>query len=1127
MPTESLHISLLGDLQLTYGSDACTTVLHTVKTARLQALLSYLLLHRAAPQAREHLAFLFWPDTNEAQALTNLRNLLHKLRQALPTPERFLWLDARAVQWRPDAPYTLDVATFEQAVAQATTCTDLADAIELYHGELLPSCYEDWILPERERLRQLALDVLERLITLLEAQRDYRAAISYSQRLLQLEPFNEALYRRLMSLYAANADQAGALRVYQRCAAMLASEFAAEPAAVTQELYQRLQSPSVPAVPPTAHAPEQPPLIGRTAEWQALVQAWSGISHSHGRAHCLLVTGEAGIGKTRLAQELVTWIERQGYSAVTAHCYAAEGALTYAPVLAWLRSAPIYKKLPTVEPIWLSEVARLLPELLTAQPHLPPPGPMTAGWQRQRFFEALARTLLHGPQPRLLLIDDLQWCDRETLEWLHYLLHFAQTHLTPEGRRTNQSYGNLLLLGTVRSEAVAENHPLHTLLLTLRRNDQVTELPLGPLDAIETAALATAVTGQTLTPEQSTALYQETEGNPLFVVETVRADMARGEVGMKGRAGIGHWGIEGSNAPFPSPPPLTLSPKIHAVLQARLAELAPATRQLAGLAATIGRAFPFAVLAKASKQEEEELVCALDELCQRQIVREQSADTYDFTHDKLREATYNSLSAARRHLYHKQVAGALEAVYRNTNGAAGTQTLDTVSGQIATHYELAGDYRAAIHYYQKAAETAHQISANGEAVRAYRRALALAEGPSGQPPDSALYERLGDLLQSLSQYEEARAIFTKALSHATTMTAVQCACIHRKIGSTWREQYDYANAMQFYAAAETALEHADLHPPYRTTHPHLPADHPHTIQVQEVHKGAPAWWAEWLQTQLEIDLVHYWLGEIEESAALQRRLQPLVEQHATLGQQAAFFQRRGQLEFRRQRSVATAEAVSYIQRSFALYQEAGLLDALPAAHFMLGFMLLWHDDLDAAVTELQTALQLAKQHGDLSLQTRALTYLTIAVRRRNQVATTQELVIQALTAASNAHMPEYSALARANQAWLAWREGDYAAVRDHGAAALALWQQLPVTHASAPFQWTALWPLLAAALQEEELVTAVDYGRALLDPHQQQLPTSLATALAQAHQAWDDSAPAVALSLLHHAVALAQQLHYL
>lgn len=1122
MPIDVLHIALLGDLQLTYEGDSYPTVLHTVTTARLQALLTYLLLHRTASQAREHLAFLFWPDTSEAQALTNLRNLLHKLRQALPTPERFLLIDARSVQWRPDAPYTLDVATFEQAVAQATTCPDLASAIDLYRGELLPRCYDDWILPERERLRQLALDAFERLITMLEAQRDYRAAIGYSQRLLQLEPLNEALYRRLMHLHAANDDRAGALHVYECCAAMLQVEFAAEPSFATQELLHRLQrAGSMP--PPTQTVPEGQRLIGRTKEWQTLLAGWQRASG--GVAHCLLLTGEAGIGKTRLAEELVTWVKRQGYSAVTAHCYAAEGALAYAPIVAWLRSEQVAQRLSTVETVWLTEVARLLPELLTAYPHLSSPGALTAGWQRQRFFEALAHALLHQEGPLLLLIDDLQWCDRETLEWVGYFLRFVQELNMQASRQAPLGQSHLLLLGTVRSEELFAQHPLHNLLLALRRTDQLTEVALGPLNADETAALATAVAGRAFTPHQNAYLYQETEGNPLFVVETVRADMARGGLGVQEGAISGAWGTDDGNALIASHAhPFTLPPKVHAVIQARLLELAPATRELAGVAATIGRAFPFAVLAEAGKQNEDALVCALDELCQRQIVRERGTDTYDFTHDKLREVVYNSLSAARRRLLHKQVAGALEAVYC-TNGS--TAALNMVSGQLATHYELAGNYLKAIHYYQVAAEAAHQILANREAVRVYRRALALAEGPSGLPPDCMLYERLGDLLHGMSQYAEARAIFTQALAHAATMDAVQCARFHRKIGNTWREQYDYAQATQFYAAAETALTHAELSAPYHANQANLPVDHLRTIALKTVDKVTPAWWEEWLQTQLEIDLVHYWLGEIEASVALQGRLQPLVEQHATPGQQAAFFQRRGQLEFRRHRHIATAEAVYYIQRSFAIYEEAGMQDSLPAARFMLGFMLLWHDELEAAATELQRTLQLAEQHGDLSLQTRTLTYLIIAARRRDQVAAAQGLVTQALTAADNAHMPEYIALARANQAWLAWRKLDYAAVCEHGAAALALWQQLPVAHASAPFQWTALWPLLAVALHTTELVTAMDYVRMLLDPHQQQLSDALPTLLTQAQQGWDNGAPATALALLQQAVVLAQQLHYL
>ena len=1110
MMTEQLQISLLDDFRLAYGCASSMTELHTVNTARLQALLGYLLLHRHAPQAREHLAFLFWPDTREAQALTNLRNLLHKLRHALPTPERFLLVDARSVQWQPDAPYMLDVANFEAAIAHAATAGELASAIDLYSGELLPSCYDDWILPERERLRQLALATLERLITLLEGVRDYRAAIRYGQRLLQLEPLNEALYRRLMSLYAATDDRAGAMRTYQQCVAMLQEEFAVEPAPPTQELYQRLQCTAV-APPPLLHAPEQPPLIGRAKEWQTVVDAWHNAGHN--KAHYLLLTGATGIGKTRLAEELAAWVARQGYSVATAHCYAAEGALAYAPVVAWLRTNAIYQRLAALEPVWRAEIARVLPELLTSQPNLPPPAPLTAGWQRQRFFEALAHALLDGAGPLLLLLDDLQWCDRDTLEWLYYLAHFVRESQSPTNGHAPRGRGRLLLVGTVRTEEVEDKHPLHSLLLALQRDEQVTELPLGPLAADETAALAAAITGQTLTPAQSADLYQETEGNPLFVVETVRAQ--RGE-----------WRVASSNVQTPPATHRALPPKVHAVIHARLAELSPMSREVAGVAATIGRAFPFAVLAQAGKQDDETLVDSLDELCQRQIVRERSADSYDFTHDKLREVIYNSLSAARRRLLHKRVADALEAVYTNQQGN-GRQPLATMSGQIAIHYELAGVFEKAIHHYQQAAETAHQLSANGEAVRAYRRAIALVEGPAGQLPAVTLYERLGDLLHSMSQYDEARTIFTQALAYVAVMDAVDCARCHRKIGNTWREQYNYANALQFYTTAAAALEQAEAHTPYRATLPHLPADHPRLIQLQAVPKGAPAWWEEWLQTQLEIDLVHYWLGETAASAALQQRLEPLVEQHATPGQQAAFFQRLGQLEFRRQRSVATATAVAHIQRSFAIYQDAGMQDNLPSAHFMLGFMLLWHDDLATAATELQTTLHLADQQGDLSLQARALTYLTIAARRRNQVEESQTLAAQALAVATTAHMPEYVALARANQAWLAWRQGDDAALREHGAAALALWQQLPVTHASAPFQWTACWPLLAEAIQRDDIAAAVKYGRALLDPHQQQLPDALTTPLTQALQAWESGGMAKVQSHLREAVTLAEQHHYL
>ena len=177
--------------------------------------------------------------------------------------------------------------------------------------------------------------------------------------------------------------------------------------------------------------------------------------------------------------------------------------------------------------MWLTEVARLVPDQLTRRPDLPRPTPMTEGWQRQHFFEALARALLRTPgearegpgpysQPLLLLLDDLQWCDNETLEWLHYLLRFD-----PRAR--------LLLIGTVRSEETLPGHPLLSFLGTLQRDSLVTEIALGPLSTAETTSLAEHIMGPQLDPAMIDTLYQETEGNPLFIVETMRMSGGTGQ----------------------------------------------------------------------------------------------------------------------------------------------------------------------------------------------------------------------------------------------------------------------------------------------------------------------------------------------------------------------------------------------------------------------------------------------------------------------------------------------------------------------------------------------------------------------------------------------------------------------
>ena len=151
-----------------------------------------------------------------------------------------------------------------------------------------------------------------------------------------------------------------------------------------------------------------------------------------------------------------------------------------------------------------------MPELQVQRPDLPNPGPLSQRWQQQHFYEALARALLSVRQPLLLLLEDLQWCDAETLEWLHYLLHF-------------DPLSRFLLVGTVRIEEMMADHPLQSLLLGLRREGLVTEISLDALDLNEMTSLAESLVGQRLDLQLVDSLYRETEGNPLFLVETVRA----------------------------------------------------------------------------------------------------------------------------------------------------------------------------------------------------------------------------------------------------------------------------------------------------------------------------------------------------------------------------------------------------------------------------------------------------------------------------------------------------------------------------------------------------------------------------------------------------------------------------
>jgi DNA-binding SARP family transcriptional activator len=668
-----------------------------IQAIRNPRLIAYLLLHRDRPVARSEVAFTLWPESSDAQALTNLRRELHLLRHALPDADRFLGLDRATVRWRPDGPFRLDVADFEAAVERVASpdVEALQAAVAAYTGDLLPTVYDDWISPYRDRLRDLMLKTLEALATGLEDRREYRAAIERWERLVAIDPLDEAAYRGLMRVAALAGNRSAGLRAYHACVRALQDDLGVEPSPETMRAYDRLLTLDVSEV-PLRSEPEarlQPPLVGRQPEWEALVHASERAAA--GTPTVVLLQGEAGIGKSRLIEELDRWARARGTTVLATRAWEAEGALAYAPVIAWLRKGSLGPTLEQLDDVWLSEIARLLPEILADRPGLARPEPMLESWHRQRLFEALAVALRNARPPLLLVLDDANWVDRDTLEWLNFLL---RTELLPA----------VVLLGA-RSGEVETNDALTTLVSDTRSRDEIPllDIELGPLTEADTAALAAASTDRQLDASAQAALYRETEGHPLFVVEMARAGLpvATGVVA----AGDADLRSSGRVSGMPA--------RMRAVILARLRQLTPTAQHVAGVAATIGHEFDVDLLSDSADLDEPELVAALDELWRRRIVREHGLDRYDFSHDRIREVAATELGPAERRLLHRRIAQALELRHHDD--------IDPIAAQLAVHLVAAGSADRACDMFERAAAVAARVLATAEAERHLSRALAI------------------------------------------------------------------------------------------------------------------------------------------------------------------------------------------------------------------------------------------------------------------------------------------------------------------------------------------------------------------------------------------------------------------
>jgi DNA-binding SARP family transcriptional activator len=680
-----------------------TGVSLALPTHKYKALLAFLAVPAGQVHPRDKLVALLWGDLSREQGRTALRQAVWSLRRALnSTRPAALVLEGDTIGLNAEA-VSVDVADFERA-AISHDPVELARAAALYRGEFLAGIagretpFEEWLVVQRERLAELAVEALARLLRLEWKAGNMEAAVQTALRLLAVDPLQEPVHRALMQLYVQLGRRAAALRQYQTCASVLQRELGVEPETETKELYQyvlrvrpapALDQPAMlgPTAPPAGGvlvrsglSAADAPLIGRQSEMARLRALLDGARR--GRGGAVVIEGEAGIGKSRLLDELMVEASRSGMRTLLGRCYESEQILPFGPWADALRSGGVLQErgaLRGLEPVWRAELARLLPEL--AGSALPTPSD-----DARRLFESLTRLLeaTAAMTPLVLALEDVHWADEMTLRLLAFV-----------GRRIA---AQPLLVGlTARQEEVADAPALRRTLDELQDEERLARLPLTPLARADTVALMQALIG----PGREAAdlarlgahVWALSQGNPFVVAEAVRAVAERGTT---------------------DPLPLAVPDRVRAVISRRLEHVGAKGRELAAVGAVIGREFTFALLRQAAGVSEPEAAEAVEELVRRQVLQH-LGDRFDFMHDRVREVVYGELLLPRRVLLHRAVAEAIETLHadhRETHGLA-----------LGLHYLRGQVWDKAVAYLGQAGAKAIERSAYREAAECLEQAL--------------------------------------------------------------------------------------------------------------------------------------------------------------------------------------------------------------------------------------------------------------------------------------------------------------------------------------------------------------------------------------------------------------------
>ncbi len=807
-----LYLTLLGPPEVRHADQMLL-----FSTRKELALLIYLAVEGRV-HSRKKLSEQFWPegDARHGRAalritLLHLRHMLGEGADVFPAPHLLIKRDTLGLDLT--SAIELDLHTLHEAwtSARASTHTTLTmpeemhrtllaslqRAISLPRGEFLEGfslrdapAFDDWVRFQREYWHLRTSEVFDRLSQMQFEAGELEAAIETVNRWLVLAPLHEDAYRRLMRLHFAAGDRAAALHAYDNCRAMLATGMQTEPTPETVALASRMRAVAPPRrkeapTPALALSPAtflEGPLLGRTTELSTLIKVY----HSARRGHTqvVLLEGEVGIGKTRLATEFLAWAEMEGADVLQGQAFETGGHLPYRPVIEALRPRIERENAPDdlLSDTWLAELSRLLPELCERYPDLPDPvGDKSVA--RTRLFEAVAQLgqALAARTMLVLFIDDVQWADAASLDVLHYL-----------ARRFAESETPALLLLTLRMGERAMPPGLTEWRTGMERAVPLTHLQLGPLTAEDILRLLQAFGGKGGKDGRRSAdlerfgqwLFAETEGQPFYLMETLKVLLERGALTSRPNED-GGWTIDFTAAMehkmvvrgfFP--------PSVREVICARLDRLPPNAFALLGAGAVLGQGITFEHLCQVADLAEQDGLPALDEVLHSGLLLETERQggpmtdgRYVFAHAKIRAVVYAEAGEARRSIFHRRALEALQAA------AAPAAVL-------AYHALAAGLAEAAFHWSLAAGDEAMRVVAVRGAISFYEQARHLLTEPVQSlsmeatlpaPEIEHLYTHLGRAYELNTEWEKARTAYTSMLAYAqdACQPAMESAALNR------------------------------------------------------------------------------------------------------------------------------------------------------------------------------------------------------------------------------------------------------------------------------------------------------------------------------------------------------------